>query len=173
MTNIPTIKPVNIDDVVPGKTYVFGAPRIKSRDATLTNIFGKEMFNYRYSKTKGFFSAQLLIVQHYVNSHDTIAVHFDGQVLIDNREQLSSDKNFVLFEHSEFKAYTTYIFKDRAEVSEKYNNDWDEEVFNRNPSAIFDGDMSLPRHIARELKSLRDWQMYRNARENFKELMAA
>lgn len=171
---IPSIKPVNINDVVAGKVYTLGARRIKSRDATITKIFGKEMFRYSYSKTKGFFAAQLLIVEHYMNSHDTIAVHFDGQVLLDNIEQLKANENeFVLFERDEFKAYVDYIFKDKDTVRKDYSDNWDSTVFNNNPSAIFDGDMSLPRYLARQLKSGRDWNMYRNARENFKELLAA
>ena len=171
---IPTIKPVNINDVVAGKTYTLGAARIKSRDATLQKIFGKEMFKYSYSKTKGFFAAQLLIIEHYMHSHDTIAVHFDSQVLLDNIEQLKvNEQDFVLFERDEFKVYVDYIFKDKDTVRTEYRDNWDSTVFNKNPSAIFDGDMSLPRYLARNLKSERDWNMYRNARENFKELLAA
>ena len=169
-----SIKPVNVNDVVAGKKYTLGATRIKSRNATIAKIFGKEIHDYRYSKTKGFFAAQLLIVEHYMNSHDTIAVHFEGEVLLNNIEQLKANaKDFVLFEYNEFKAYVDYIFKDKDNVRKEYNDNWDSTVFNRNPSAIFDGDMTLPRYLARNLKSDLDWNMYRSARNNFKELLAA
>ena len=171
----PSINPIKIFDIKLDKQYILGAKRKKSRDATLQEIFGVEdTGRYSYYKTKGFFSAQLLLVEHYLKSHDTIAVIYDGEFLLKHRDSLLKNQyDIVLFKEEDWKPYSDYIFKDKDTVRKNHRDDWDSTVFNRNPSAIFYGDMSLPRYIARELKSERDWKMYLNARENFNDLIAA
>ena len=173
--SIPTITPVSVTDIKLDKNYVLGARRKKSRNATLQSLLGvTNTGHYSYYKTKGWWSAQQLVVEHHLKSHDTIAVVYSGEFLIKNIDALTENQNnIVLFQEEDCDPYVEYIYKDKDTVRSKYSDEWNSTVFNRNPSAIFDGNMSLPRYLARELKSDRDWKMYRNARENFNELIAA
>ncbi len=177
----PSIKPVAVKDLKlysngDDAKYVIGAKRNKSRNKTIKELLGKEYASVRYSyyKSKGYYSAQQLIIQHYLNTPDTIAVVYDADFLLENRAPLLKAKNdIVLFENNAFMTYTNYLFDQDAmdNMHNEYNDKWNETVFNRDPSAIFDGKFTLPKNIARELNSERDWKVYNFARSRFNDMM--
>ena len=173
-----SIKYLGKDDIQSGKKYVVGLQKVCSNmNATVKAYFGQEM-QYSYYKTKGYFGLIGTLFDKVLDNYDTYSIsdisgddlkaHWDNVV--------SSGHKFAVVENSQFDSYIDFLYNDRdkQETSKEYHEQWDYTCHEKQPEKIFGGQsdaFTLPRHIARSLKSDRDWAMAKRVRINWQQLV--
>lgn len=172
-----SVKYLNKKDIKPDETYVIGFAKVaKNRAATIEAYTGVKTTRYRYYNTKGYFGLQTLLFDQVMGKHNTYPICFVGSELLKAWPNMIKSKHpFVVVSEKDFDAYSDFLYnkKDMDEVQEKYNNEWDWTCHERQPEKIFAGEygaFSLPRHLARDLKSNKDWEMAKRAHASWRTL---
>jgi len=164
-------------DIKPDQEYVLGLSKVANNMNDTVKAYLGVIPKFSYYKTKGYFGMQTMLFDHVLDHRgSTYAISLSGKELLDNWSTMKKSKHpFAIVTEQDFKAYSGFLYNpvDTAEVRKDHNERWDYTCHNVNTAEIFAGESGafrLPRHIARDLKSDRDWEMAKRARANWQML---
>jgi len=167
------VKYLNKRDIKPDQSYVVGLIKVANNMNDTVKAYMGVSPKYSYYKTKGYFGMQTMLFDHVLNSRSTYAISLSGKDILDNWSKMKKSKHpFAIVTEEDFNAYTGFLYnpKDKDEVRAAHNERWDWCCHEENPEKIFAGDSDawrLPRQIANQLKSDKDWEMAKRARASW------